>query len=144
MSASNGVIRIARKGTKKFAFGEDGQPFEVEVVVAFQEWIGIDELFRQEEGEGVKQEDVGAILTADMPAYHEAAVQFVKKLSTTSVSDGRTWVPDINTAEALDFIARLKEEYDSLVVFFRPKPRVEPGSRDTSVVEHRFSEEPAS
>ena len=47
MSAgSNGVIRVGRKGRKKFAFGE-GEPFEVDVVVAFQEWICIDDGFRE-------------------------------------------------------------------------------------------------
>ena len=42
MSANNGIIRIGRKGIAKFAFGSDGEPFEVDVVVAFQRWIEIE------------------------------------------------------------------------------------------------------
>lgn len=127
MSASNGVIRIGRKGIKKFAFGEDGVPFEVDVVVAFQEWIGIDRTFRQDEGDGPIRPD-------DMPDYHRAAVDYVCRLSASE---------KLTTAEALDFIARLREQYDELVVFFQPRLRPEPGSPDTSGAhsEMRFSVE---
>ena len=133
MSANNGVIRIGRKGLKKFAFGEDGEPFEVDVVAAFQEWINIDESFRLEEGEGIKSEDVGTIPTEDMSKFHAAAVAYVKSLSNYDT---------LTTSEALDFLARLREQYNELTVFFRPKSREERVSPDTSEVELRFSEEP--
>lgn len=113
MSSNNGIIRIGRKGIKKFAFGEDGPPFEVDVVVAFQEWINKDKEFRQEGS--------GEILSIDMPAYHTAAVEYVSRLSGA----------EITTAEALDFIARLREQYDELVSFFRPRSMERPGSPDT-------------
>ncbi len=138
MSANNGVIRIGRKGIKKFAFGEDGAPFEVDVVVAFQEWIRVDESFRQTEGEKVDQ-----ILTVDVPAYHQAAVEFVQKLTSVPDSDGRGYSHiNITTAEALDFIARLNEEYTELAHFFRPKKRERDESLATSGAELRFSVEP--
>lgn len=137
MSANNGVIRIGKKGMKKFAFGEQGEPFEVDVVVAFQEWVGIDESFRQSDGE---PDVVGTVLTTDMAQYHCAAVDFVKKLAGAD-TEGKE--PDICTAEALDFIARLREVYEELAVFFRPKSREERGSQDTSGAELRFSAEPA-
>ena len=126
MSANNGVIRIGRKGFKKFAFGEDGPVFEVDVVVAFQEWINKDAEFRLEDG-------TGSIPPTDMPAYHLAAVEYAKKLSGC----------DVTTAEALDFIARLREQYDELVVFFRPRSPDEPASLATSEVPSglRFSVE---
>lgn len=143
MSTSNGVIRIGRKGLKKFAFGEDGAPFEVDVVVAFQQWIGIDDGFRpeQEDADGLRP-----IATADMPAYHHAAVEFVSGLAReTRTPPGQPIppVPVITTAEALDFIARLREQYDELAVFFRPKSRQERVLPDTSEVqsELRFSVE---
>lgn len=116
MSQSNGVIRVGRKGIKKFAFGEDGEPFEVDVVVAFQQWINTDARFRGEDGEQ-------RIRNEDMPAYHQAAVEYVKELSNGQ---------EVTTAEALDFIARLREQYDELVDFFQPKLRPRPGSQDTS------------
>lgn len=114
MSASNGVIRIGRKGIKKFAFGEDGAPFDVDVVVAFQEWINIDARFRNEE--------TGLIPHTDMPAYHAAAVEYAIRLSGGPVT----------TAEALDFVARLREQYDELIDFFQPRSREKLDSPDTS------------
>lgn len=129
MSANNGVIRIGRKGLKKFAFGDEGEPFEVDVVVAFQEWIGIDDQFRPEEedSEGNRPIPVSA-----MPEYHKAAVEFIRSLSNTEVT----------VAEALDFIARLREQYDELVVFFHPRSRQERDSPDSTEPVLRFSVEP--
>lgn len=125
MSQNNGVIRIGRKGRKKFAFGDEGQEFEVDVVVAFQRWIEIDESFRDE--------DDRSVATERMPHYHAAAVGFVTELGGGNVT----------TAEALDFVARLREQYDELADFFRPKSREKPDSPDTSEAELRFSAETA-
>lgn len=127
MSSSNGVIRIGRKGIKKFAFG-DNKPFEVDVVVAFQEWITVDDNFRpiEENEEGNRP-----IPLAEMPAYHAAAQSFVQGLGGGEVT----------VAEALDFIARLREQYDELAVFFRPKSREKLDSPGTSEAELQFSEE---
>ena len=131
--SSNGVIRIGRKGIKKFAIGEEGDPralpvFEVDVVVAFQEWVNIDETFRPDmpDADGNRH-----ILAEGMPAYHQAAVGFVARLGGGEVT----------TAEALDFMARLREEYDKLADFFLPKSSVAPESPDTSEAELRFSVE---
>ncbi len=124
MSANNGIIRIGRKGLKKFAFGDDGAPFEVDVVAVFQQWISIDDNFR------TLSED-RSIPTAEMPAYHVAAQVFVKELSGNEVT----------IAEALDFIARLREQWDELGAFFQPKSREKRDSPDTSEVELRFSVE---
>lgn len=126
MSGSNGVIRVGRKGRVKFAIGEEGDPralpvFEVDVVAAFQRWVEIDEGFRPQE-----ENDEGSrpIATTDMAAWHQAAVEFVAELGGGEVT----------TAEALDFIARLREQYDDLVVFFRYKSREERASPGTSAV----------
>jgi hypothetical protein len=142
MSQNNGVIRVGRKGRKKFAFGEDGEVFEVDVVQAFQEWLSIDEKFRE------RTED-RTIPTEDMSMYHKAAVTFVKGLAVKEVilktangpKPGGVESPDITIAEALDFIARLREQYDEVVVFFRPKSREERESPDTSEAGLRFSVE---
>ena len=137
VSANNGVIRVGRKGRKKFAFGDEGEPFEVDVVVAFQEWVSIDDQFRE------RSED-RSILIADMPAYHQAAVDFVTGLADGGeVVDGiplKQGLP-ITTAEALDFVARLREQYDEVATFFQPKSRDEPSSPATSGAELRFSVE---
>lgn len=128
MSANNGVIRIGRKGIKQFAFGEDGAPFDVDVVVVFQQYLIMDNEFRQ-----LSEPDengLRVIPLAEMPAYHFACVKFVHDLSGSVVT----------AAEALDFLARLREAYDELVDFFQPKSRKNQGSPDTSEVELRFSE----
>ena len=73
-----------------------------------------------------------------MPAYHQEAVALVERLSTA----GETREPVVVTpAEALDFLARLREQYDELAVFFRPKLREKRDSPDTSEAELRFSVE---
>jgi hypothetical protein len=124
MIASNGVIRVGRKGLRKFAIGEEDDPrklptFEVDVVAAFQQWIAIDDGFRPPlpNDEGNRP-----IPTADMAAYHQAAVGYVAELGGGEVT----------TAEALDFIARLREQYDELADFFQPKLREKRASPDTS------------
>lgn len=139
MSGNNGVIRVGRKGRKKFAFGEDGEPFEVDVVVAYQAWICIDEQFREEATDRI-------IPTVRMPEYHRAAVEFAQQCVASGAPNGAQpeSLEEITTAEALDFIARLREQWDEVVTFFRPKLREERDSPDSSGVEHRFSEEPAN
>lgn len=125
---SDGVIRIGRKGRKKFAFG-DADPFEVDIVVATQQWFIIDDSLRpvDEDKDGNRP-----IALADMPRWHQAAADFVKELSGCQ---------DITHAEALDFIARLREQYHEMADFFRPKLQEEPDSQDSSEVELQFSEE---
>lgn len=129
---TNGVIRVGRKGRKKFAFGEDGAPFEVDIVVAFYQWIAIDQDFRQDQ-EGQEER---IIPLAMMPSYHAAALAFATALAGGDKKNG----PD-NTAEALDFIARLREAYDEVVGFFHPKSREERASPDSSGADLQFSEE---
>lgn len=129
----NGVIRIGRKGRRKFAFGEDGAPFEVDVVAAFQEWVCIDESIRDQFEDRV-------IPNSAMPEFHAQAVAFATRLAG-KLTDGP---PTVCPAEAMDFIARLREQYDEVATFFHPRSRAERDSPDTSAVELRFSEEPAA
>jgi hypothetical protein len=144
MSANNGVIRIGRKGIKRFAFGEDGKPFEVDVVVAFQGWLCIDDEFREHEGCVDR-----SIKTTDMPEFHQAAVNYVQSLAYNPVGygiDGRGMplpspTPQLTVAEAMEFLALLREEYDALLTFFQPRSPAKPDLPDTSEVGLRFSEE---
>lgn len=146
VSANNGVIRIGRKGIKKFAFGEDGKPFDVDVVVAFQGWLCIDDEFRERDGCVDR-----TIKTMDMPEYHRVAVEYVQQLAYDPLGNGldahsrpiQSEPPQLTVAEALEFISLLREEYDALLTFFRPKSQDVPDSPDTSEGGLRFSEEPA-
>lgn len=138
MSGSNGVIRIGKKGLRKFAFGEEGEPFEVDVVVAWQQWVEVDDSFRvNPDGTDKPGRE---ITLSDMPAYHAAAVQFAAQLATASKAPSE-YAPTITTAEALDFVARLRECYNDLVDFFQPRKRGGEGSPATSGVGLEFSEE---
>lgn len=134
---NNGVIKIERKGIKKFAFG-DNEIFSVDVITVWQQWLIIDERFRPDEfkNDGTPNED-RSIPTEDVPAYYNAAVQFIKDIGGGEVT----------IAEALEFLARLKEEWSDLVSFFRPRSRDERESSDsleTPSVELQFSEETAN
>lgn len=73
-----------------------------------------------------------------MPEYHQAAVRYVQGLATDPATVN---TPHLTVAEALEFIALLREEYDGLLTFFRPKSLDEPDSPDTSEGGLRFSEE---
>lgn len=129
------VVRIERKGRKKFAFGAEGAPFEVDVVVAFYDWVDADNKFRGEDR---------TIPDDQSKAYNEAAVAFVQGLMMLPDKSGDALKdrPDITTAEALDFIARLREQYEACADFFRPKLGGERDSPDTSQgTELRFMEE---
>lgn len=137
---TNGVIRIGRKGRKKFAIGDEDDPrrlpvFEVDVVRAFQQWLCIDETFRD------RYED-RTIPNQDMEQYHSAAIEFVGSLMAGSPdADLSLSHALISGAEALDFLARLRECYDEVAAFFQPKSREERDSPDTSEVELQFSAE---
>lgn len=127
MSNDNGVIRIGRKGKKKFAFG-DGDVFEVDVVIALQEWEVRDDNFRPQEAD---EEGRRNIPMCDMHQYQQAAVDYVKELSGVEVT----------VAEAFDFIARLREQYNEVAENFLVKSSRKPDSPDTSEAELRFSVE---
>ena len=132
MSANNGVIRVGRKGLKKFAFGDDGAPFEVDVVVAFQQWICIDEQIRE-------QFEDRLIPAQVMQQYHQAAVDFVGELACRAprIKGREPEILNITTAEALDFIARLREQYDEVADFFHARSKTKPSSVES--LEARFS-----
>lgn len=154
MSASNGdgVIRIGTKGRKKFAIGDEGDPrdlpvFELEVVSVMREWFAIDETFRVDSPD---DDTLRVIPPERMPEYHETARAFVTSLifppapaptSGTAAPPAPEREPPITIAEALDFLARLREQYNDLADFFRPRSRKERASPDTSEAELQFSEE---
>jgi hypothetical protein len=111
MSEGNGteIIRIGRKGVKRFALG-DGEPFSVDVIVVSNQWSDIDGSFRDEKGEIPRER---------WTECNQAAWQFVKQLSGTQ---------DITLAEALEFIAKITIEAKKLQSFFDIKSPSEPSS----------------
>lgn len=138
---TNGVIRIGKKGRKKFAIGDEDDPrqlpvFEVDVVVAWQRWLDIDRSMRPEEPDAQGNQPI-----TDWRVYHQSVVEFAWDLINFGSSEKVPEQPQITVAEALDFLARLREQYDELAVFFRPRSLQERASPATSEVELRFSAE---
>jgi hypothetical protein len=111
MSEGNGteIIRIGRKGVKRFALG-DGEPFSVDVIVVSNQWSDIDGSFRDEKGDIPRER---------WTECNKAAWDFVKQLSGTQ---------DITLAEALEFIAKITIEAKKLQSFFDIGSPSEPSS----------------
>ncbi len=63
--STNGVVKIARRGRAKFQFGDDDQPFEVDVLAVYDQWYVVNWQLRDidEKGDGVvpndKQDEFG-------------------------------------------------------------------------------------
>ncbi len=147
MSESNGrgVIRITRKGRRSFCFGDEGtpgsEPFVVDVVDVFHRWLATYDTFRQ-----VEEDDDGerSIPPENRDAYHQAAINFVEELRWAKTEAKPADYEEVSVGEALDFFARLREAYDELLVFMRPKLREErdsPASSAEGSVELRYSVE---
>ena len=120
MSASNGdeVIRIEKKGIKKFAFG-DGPVFSVDVIRAMDAWNGIDGEYRDAAG-GVPKEKLAA--------WRRAQLNFARDWVTATVDPqvAAQIVPEIDDAQALAFINRLDAYIDGLKDFFGVRTGKEP------------------
>ncbi len=146
---SNGVIKIGRKGRKRFQFegqhdGCEGPEFVLDVVDAFEGWLVVDDQFRsnyEPDADGNR-----VIPRSDLPEYHRVLREHMQALQGPR-REGQPEPVEISTADALDFVARLREQYDELAHFFQPKSRTEPESPATSAepsAELRFSvEQPA-
>lgn len=120
MSASNGVIRINRKGKKLFAIGEEGPSFEIDVSIVYDQWYVIDQGFADE----------GGLIPTDKLVERNAAMRtFVCDISQCA---------DVTMAEAQEFIKLLGEEVQKLRVFFAPKSPDKQSSPES--LELRFSQ----
>ncbi len=112
MSAENGVeiIKIGRKGRKKFQLG-DRPPFEIDVILVQNQWLEIDRGFRDEKDEIPPERNAEA---------NKAAWLFVSELCgtpTTSPDDAES----LTMTEALEFLNVLTREGAKLADFFVPK-----------------------
>lgn len=148
MSQSNGsgVIRIGRKGLKEFAFGDEGtpgsEPFKIDVVTTFQHWLILVDSFR---GEQTDDEGNHLIPREVVPTYHQAAIEFVEGWRCPDPEARKTpGYQALTTTEALEFTARLREEYDRLADFFQYKSSKEQDKPATlaPATSVQYSEEP--
>jgi len=134
-SSTNGVIRIARKGIVKFAFGEDGDEFPVDVRLVYDAWREVDWQLRNEKGE----------LPSDKWVEHgQNRVAFVQNVVNnayallTSKDGVDREIPQVSGAEAIAFIDFVYEEVEKVHNFFSPK-KDEPSSSPASQPEVRIN-----
>ena len=114
----NGVVRIGKKGKKKFAFGDDGPVFEVDVVVTWSYWQTKRAEFQEPFPDDPKMVWIPPTKTM---AYQQAVVDFCHQLQANSKPP--SGFPAVTLAEALEFLAKIEEEYEELKVFFQPKSK---------------------
>lgn len=121
--STNGVVRIARKGIVKFAFGEEGDEFSVDVRVIYDAWTEIDWQLRNEKGE----------LPTDKRVEHgQNRIRFVQAVVNDAyAANGLAAIPEVSGSEAIAFIDRVVEEVEKIHNFFSPK-KDEPSSLPAS------------
>ena len=120
MSAENGIIRTKSKGRKKFAIGEEGEPFEIDVIRTLDEWILIDRSFRGEDGKII-----------DLLAWKQESKDFIERVSGEK---------DLDDSTVLEFLALLQEEAGKLQGFFVPKPVEKPSLLEPTTARLTFSQ----
>ncbi len=112
MSESNGdeVIRIEKKGVKKFAFGS-GPVFAVDVLRCWDCWSGIDDEFRDATGNVPKEK---------LAAWRKAQLSFARDWvrATMDPPEAEKIVAEIDDGQALAFVNRLGNCIKGLKDFF--------------------------
>jgi hypothetical protein len=115
------VIRIGRRGMRKFALG-DGEPVELDVVATHVRWVDVDRQYRDGDGK---------VIPEKVLELNAIAVDFVAALFGLPPEQ-------IDLACALEFLARLTEVSEELQDFFVVKSRGKPSSPGST--ELTFSE----
>lgn len=116
MSEGNGVIRLGRKGRKKFAIGEDGPEFEIDVIQVNNQWIRLHNEF-------YGHEPPRKMTSQESQEYENAVWRFVKEVANDQ---------SLSLGEALEFVAVLNEEADKLKGFFVRRSSDAPNSPASS------------
>lgn len=113
------VIKIGRKGLRRFALG-DGEPVELDVIHVWNQWLEVDRAFRDEHDK-IPRERWGE--------YSAAEVEFARQMLQAG-EDQR-----FSETEAKEFIRLLGEEAEKLTAFFVPRSRGEPSSPQGSALQ---------
>lgn len=119
----DGVIRVERRGLRKFALG-DMPPKEIDVTHAYSEWCRVDRQYRGADGR-VPPEKAAEL--------NEMAIKFARDMLLDAGSQA-----DVNLTEALTFLRLLTEEAEKLSGFFAPPTSGGPSSPGRTAV--TFSE----
>ena len=112
IAEQNGVIRITRKGRVKFAFGEDGEPFDVDVMGVWNEWVQVSRSI-----EGID----GKIPNDKIVAFDETKRAFVQAKVQDAYKGRQEPIPVLSHIEAVEFLNLIWNEVERLRPFFEPK-----------------------
>lgn len=114
--AENGtpIIKIGRKGTKTFQFGDDGKPFTIDVVAVHNLYLDYCRPL---------QNDKGMIPPERIGEQTKIILELCRDLSGTQ---------DLNLSECLEFVAVLGEEVEKLRSFFDADLRKKRSSQESS------------
>ncbi len=110
-SSSNGVIRLGRKGMRKFQLGDDDPIVEFDVVHVWNQWLEIDRSYRTG--------DSGAVPPDKYPELNAALNKFACEMLQ---------VKEMSDADALHFQSQLNKEVDALLDFFGSRSEEKPSS----------------
>lgn len=116
MSQENGstIIKLGRKGVRKFQFDEDTPIVELDVIHCWNQWLTVERSFRNEKGEVPPEKN---------PEVNMALNQFSCQMLQ---------VQEMSDANALEFQAVLGKEVDKLLPFFDASSEDEPSSPPNS------------
>lgn len=120
MSEKNGrdILKVGRMGRRWFSFGDD-EPFELDVVVVYNQWTDIDAALRDDKGQMSRE---------SMTQLNRAAFDFVRQIAGYPRQRPDGAPSDLTLAEALAFLKMLTDEMEKLTSFFVPESRKGPSS----------------
>jgi hypothetical protein len=112
----DGIIKIGKKGIRKFEFGDEKAAVivELDVVATFDKWCEVDRSFRDAEGK-IPKERLGE--------FNAAAFLWTKEIiqATGDPKASRGTVnAQLSVAEAICFVNALSKEVEKLKLFFDP------------------------
>jgi len=118
----DGILRIGRKGKVKFAFGENGTPFIVDVVAISNRWWEIRRNFADKDDK---------VPPDRIEEFNRTAIAFVCELAPKDSG------PESN-AEVEEFFKLLADERQKLQRFFVPASPEEPSSPERTELTFSF------
>ncbi len=129
--STNGVFKIARRGRIKIEFeGSDG-PFEIDVIEVYDQWVEMDWLLRDKEGE---------LPMAKWNEHGQNRLNFVQAVVNDAYAKIGKAPPTLTRHEAQAFIVHIQQEVATLRDFLSPKKEETSSSLANTGQETRFSQ----
>jgi hypothetical protein len=128
MSATNGdgIIKVGRRGIRKFEFGDEAGSvtIELDVIGVWDEWVEIDHSFRDEKGVILKDRLVER--NTRCRTWVQGMIEAAG--GVTNAEDASHVAQHLSLTDALTFMKLLCEEVEKLKVFFERSTGEKPSS----------------